>query len=71
VSTSTYKSKVGACEIGGVDRQGAVHDPLVFKGAGATLTLKDDDGQTYDQTLQHALAAGTIEAVASPKKKES
>jgi hypothetical protein len=67
VSSTTYKSTVGACEIGGVDRQGAVHEPLVFKGAGATLTLKDDDGQTYDQTLRNALAAGTI--VVAPKQK--
>jgi hypothetical protein len=66
VSSTTYKSTVGACEIGGVDRQGAVHEPLVFK-AGGTLTLKDDDGQTYDQTLRNALAAGTI--VVAPKQK--
>lgn len=61
-----YVSTVGACEIGGVDRQGNAHEPIVFKTARAVVSIGDDEGQTYDQTLKHALDAGTIK----PKPKE-
>lgn len=57
-----YVSTVGSMELGGVDRQGAAHKPLAFKGK-TPLKIADDEGQTYDQTLKHALDAGTIKAV--------
>ena len=57
-----YVSTVGSMELGGVDRQGAPHKPIVFKGKTATK-IADDDGQTYDETLKRALDAGTIKPV--------
>lgn len=57
-----YVSTVGSVEIGGVDRMGAAHKPLVFKGKTPTK-VADDEGQTYDQTLRLAIEAGTIKPV--------
>lgn len=57
-----YVSTVGTVEIGGVDRQGVAHKPLAFKGK-TPLKIADDEGQTYDQTIRHALDAGTIKPV--------
>jgi hypothetical protein len=57
-----YVSTVGSVELGGVDRSGAAHKPLVFKGKTPT-TIPDDEGQTYDQTIRLALEAGTIKPV--------
>lgn len=55
-----YVTKVGAVEIGGVDRNGDPHKPIVFANSRSVVSIPDDDGQTYDQTLKHALDAGTI-----------
>ncbi len=52
-----YRSKVGPCEIGGVDGNGTPHDPLVFDDDPRDIP---DDEQEFAQTLAHALATGVI-----------
>lgn len=66
VATTRYRSTSGErLEASVVDRRGAVHDALVFD---PEVSVKDDEGETYDQTLRNLLEAGLIE-VAKPTRK--
>lgn len=59
MSTTTYHAADLTLQLGGVDRSGSSH-PVLKANAKGEITVKDDEGQTYDETIRAALGAGLI-----------
>jgi hypothetical protein len=69
MATTTYYAADPTLVLGGVDRSGVSH-PLLKPNAKGEITVKDDEGETYDETIRAGLGAGLITLTPPKKMKE-